>query len=145
MSMNIIHDAGSWNLAWILPLIIWKCIPKIASLAFFLWSEFSHFNILFNILSVNYGRTKKTSDTKFCIHILLDLTYLFEKNYVPGILHLAYVPILLKKAKIEILINYYQIKRIRNMIFGKNIFWGYIYMLFKNYWPDSYGSVRIGA
>ena len=136
---------GPWNLAGIVPWIIRTCMPKISSIAFFVWSEFFNFYTFLNILSANYSRTKKARDTKFCMHIPLDLNYLFGKNYVPGILHLAYFPILLKKAKIEILINYYQIKRIRNMIFGKHIFWGYIYMLFKNYLPDSIGSVRIGA
>ena len=97
-------------------------MPKIASLAFFVWSEFINFYNFLKILSVHYGQTKKARDTKFCMHIPLDLTYLFGKNYVPGILHLAYFQILLKKAKIEILINYYQMKRIRNMLLGKHIF-----------------------
>ena len=95
--VNIIHDAGSWNLAWILPLIIWKCIPKIASLAFFLWSEFSHFNILFKILSVNYGRTKKAKNAKFCTHMPMDLTYNFGKNFVPSILYWVYFSKFVKK------------------------------------------------
>ena len=124
--VKIIHDVGSLNLTWLLPWIIWTCMPKITSLAFFIWAEFVHFYTFLKILSVNYGRTKKARDTKFCTHISMELTYIYGKNQVPGILHLAYFPILLEKAKIEILINYYQIKRIRNMIFGKRIFWGYI-------------------
>ena len=86
-------------------------MPKIASLAFFVWSEFIHFYHFLKILSVHYGRTKKARDTKFCMHIPLDLNYLFGKNYVPGILHLAYFPILLKKAKIEILDQLLQNKK----------------------------------
>ena len=65
---------------------------------------------------------KKARDTKFCMHIPMDFTYIFSKNYVSDILHLAYFQIWLKKAKIEILINYYQMKRIRNMFLGKHIF-----------------------
>ena len=99
--VNIIHDAGSWNLAWILPCIIWTCIPKIISLAFFVWSEFIHFYVFLKILSVNYGRMKKARDTKFYMHIPRDLSYIFGKNYVPGNLHLAYFQILLKKAKMR--------------------------------------------
>ena len=143
--VNIIHDVGSWNLAWILPWIVCMCIPKITSLAFFVWSEFVHLYAFLKILSVNYGRTKKARYTKFCIHNPMDLTYICGKNYVPSILHLAYFQNFLKKAKIEILINYYLMKKIRNMIFGKHLFWGYIYMLFKNYLPESFDSFRIGA
>ena len=69
-------DAGSWNVAWILPCIIWTCIPKIISLAFFVWSEFIHFYIFLKILSVNYGRMKKARDAKFYMHIPSDLTYI---------------------------------------------------------------------
>ena len=49
-----------------------------------------------------------------CISLWTSPTFLV-KNYVPDILHLAYFQILFKKAKIEYLINYYQMKRIRNM------------------------------
>ena len=72
--VNTIYDAGSWNLAWILPCIIWTCIPKIISLAFFVWSEFIHFYVFLKILSVNYGRMKKARDTKFYMHISSDET-----------------------------------------------------------------------
>ena len=88
--VNIINDAGSWNLEWILPCIIWTCISKIISLAFFVWSEFIHFYVFFKILSVNNGRMKKARDTKFYMHTPRDFNYIFGKNYVPGNLHLDY-------------------------------------------------------
>ena len=131
--VNIIYDIGSWYLARILLWIIWTCMPKIASLALFVWSEFVHFYTFLKILSVHYGRTKEARYTKFCIYIPMDLTYFYSKNDVPSILHLAYFQNFLKNAKIEILINYYLMKKNRNMIFDKHLFWGYIYMLFKNY------------
>ena len=73
--VNIIHDAGTWNLTWIL--------PKIISLFFF-----------------SFG-PKKARDIIFYMHIPKNLAYIFDKNYVPGNLHLAYFQILLKKAKMR--------------------------------------------
>ena len=96
--VNIIHDAGPWNLAWILHWIIWTCIPKIASLAFFVWSEFIHFYFILKILSVNYSLMKKARDTKFWCNIPMDLTYNFGKNFVPGFFYWAYFSNFVKKS-----------------------------------------------
>ena len=87
--LGIWHEYSLWSYE--------HAYQKSSSLAFFLWSEFIHFNILFKILSVNYGRTKKAKNAKFCTHMPMDFTYNFGKNFVPSILYWVYFSKFVKK------------------------------------------------